>query len=149
MVEQAQVQTLWGNILGFMIDGVVGGMLGVLVGLLIEWRGRANYIIKGWGVGLAAWMFFYGVLYHNLPFTAASAPAVAMSNISAFIGHSIFGITVALVYVKIFSKRFEEELIENSVGQKVGTKKLTSFKIEHHVDETIKKIRAKRPRKLH
>ena len=111
MVEKPQIQTIWGNVLGLIIDGVIGGMFGVVIGLLLEWRGNSNYIIKGWGIGMMSWMFFYGILYHNLPFTVETAPKDALSNISAFIGHSIYGISAALVYVKFFYKRFEDELV--------------------------------------
>jgi NhaP-type Na+/H+ or K+/H+ antiporter len=100
-VHGKEVHSVLGNILGFLTDIVVGGMLGVAIGLLIEWRGSKHYILKGCGVGLLAWLFFFGILFHTLPHTKDSAPGNALSNISAFIGHSIFGIVTAWVYVKI------------------------------------------------
>lgn len=108
LIPKAQTETFWGNILGFLVDAVVGGLFGVIIGLLLEWRGTRNYIIKGMGVGLLAWMFFYGILFHNLPFTLTSAPNDPLSNISAFIGHSIFGIAAVMVYVKFLSRKFVE-----------------------------------------
>lgn len=102
MIDRSEISTVWGIVLGLLVDIVVGGLFGVLIGLLIEWRGTKNYIIKGWGMGLITWLFFYGILYHNLPYTKANAPSDALSNISAFVGHSIFGIITALVYIRYF-----------------------------------------------
>ncbi|PKM80240.1 MAG: hypothetical protein CVU89_14740 [Firmicutes bacterium HGW-Firmicutes-14] len=101
---RADLTTVWGHVIGFFADIIIGGMFGVFTGLLLKWQGTKNYIIKGWGVGGMAWLFLYGLVYHNLPFTKASAPAEAVSNLSAFIGHSVFGITTAVVYVKWLSK---------------------------------------------
>lgn len=100
-INGKEVHSFFGYILGFFTDIVVGGLLGVAIGLLIEWRGPKNYIIKGMGVGLIAWLFFFGILFHSLPHTKDTVPNNALSNISAFIGHSIFGIVTAITYVKL------------------------------------------------
>jgi uncharacterized membrane protein YagU involved in acid resistance len=105
MISPQTVHTFWGNLLGWLIDLTIGAMFGVVIGLLLEWRGQKNYIIKGWGVGLMAWLFFFGLIFHNLPETRKLAPLDPASNLSAFIGHSIYGITTAVVYVKWLAKR--------------------------------------------
>lgn len=104
-VHGKEVQSFLGTILGFLTDAVVGGMLGVAIGLLIEWRGFKHYLLKGMGVGLLAWLFFFGILFHSLPHTKDTAPHNALSNISAFIGHSIFGMATAWAYVKMVKLR--------------------------------------------
>jgi hypothetical protein len=101
---QSQLNTIWGNTVGFLADILIGASFGVCTGLLLKWQGTKNYILKGWGVGGMAWLFLYGLVYHNLPYTTKTAPAEALSNLSAFIGHSIFGITTAVVYVKWLGK---------------------------------------------
>ena len=58
-VKGKEVHTFFGIILGFCADFVVGGMLGVAIGLLLEWRGKKYYLLKGWIVGLLAWFFLY------------------------------------------------------------------------------------------
>ncbi|KUO53119.1 MAG: hypothetical protein APF76_03510 [Desulfitibacter sp. BRH_c19] len=151
MIEQKQIQTISGTIVGLLIDIVVGAMFGVIIGLLIERRGKSGYIIKGWGVGLAAWMFFYGILYHNLPFTTGSAPSDPLSNLSAFIGHSIFGIVGAVVYVNILGKKFAETYNINSYSDSDNNvseckKKPMRFKVS--VQPVAKKIIIKKPSKL-
>lgn len=106
LISNSLVKTFWGTFLGIVVDLIIGAMFGVIIGLLLEWRGNKNYIVKGLGVGLLAWLFFYGLLYHNLPFTAKHAPSDIPTNISTLIGHVIFGIVSATVYVKIFFKRY-------------------------------------------
>lgn len=152
LIPKAQTQTMPGIILGFLIDAVMGGIFGVIIGLLLEWRGQKNYIVKGMGVGLMAWMFFYGILFHNLPFTTESAPNDPLSNISAFIGHSIFGIAAAVVYVKFFSKRFVEPTNATNSGTEHEKHKPMRFRLapspaKKNEDEH-KRIRLKKPIKL-
>ncbi len=147
MVETALLETFWGHILGFLVDMVVGSIFGVLVGLLLYLTGHAYYALKGCGIGLMAWMFFYGILYHNLPFTQANAPSDPLSNISAFIGHSIYGIVTAIAYVKLFSKHFESEIITDSRDEKVGNKYFGEYRLlskKLKIDKTIKAIKPKK-----
>ena len=100
-VHNQEVFSVPGYILGFLADFVVGAMVGILIGLLLEWRGLKHYLLKGMGVALLTWLFLYGMLFHNLPTTAQLAPKDALSNISGFISHAIFGITTAWVYLKL------------------------------------------------
>ena len=53
------------------------------------------------GLGLLAWLFLFGILFHTLPQTQAIAPKDALSTISAFIGHFIFGLSMAFAYGKL------------------------------------------------
>lgn len=50
LVEKPEVTTFWGNIIGFLVDIVVGSLLGVAIAFLIKWRGRSYYIFKRLGV---------------------------------------------------------------------------------------------------
>lgn len=97
----SQVNTVAGNIVGILTDIVTGSFLGVLFGLFIEWRGWTYYWLKGWGIGMLAWLFLFGILFHMLPQTHSLAPDDAVSIISSFIGHSIFGLGMAFTYKKL------------------------------------------------
>jgi hypothetical protein len=100
-VEPYQVQTVLGTIVGFLTDFVTGGFLGVIFGLFIEWRGPKHYLLKGVGLGLLAWLFLFGIVFHTLPHTQTTAPKDALSTISAFIGHSVFGFSMAYAYGRL------------------------------------------------
>ena len=100
-VKPDQAKMFLGSVLGFLTDFVTGGLMGVIFGLFIEWRGTKYPLIKGLGLGLLAWIFLFGILYHTLPQTATTAPQDNLSNLSAFIGHSIFGLAMAFAYLKL------------------------------------------------
>lgn len=99
--KPSEVKTTLGIILGLLNDFAIGGLIGVLIGILIDWKGRKNYYIKGLAGGLGAWLFFFGIFFHNMPKTTNQAPVDALSNISAFIGHAIFGIVTSWAYIKL------------------------------------------------
>ena len=63
-VTGKEVHGVFAEILGFSTDFVVGGMLGVIIGLLLEWRGQKYYLLKGCIVGL-----LLGFSFSGLPFT--------------------------------------------------------------------------------
>lgn len=147
---RSELTTVWGNAIGLLADLIIGGMFGVLTGLLLKWQGTKNYILKGWGVGGMAWLFLYGLLYHNLPFTKGSAPPEAVSNLSAFIGHSIFGIITALVYVKFFAKYAADSQDAISVPNSKNTPKkyYLSPSPARKIKEKDMKIHLRKPIKL-
>lgn len=107
-VKTSEVHKPMGDILGLLADLVIGGILGVLVGLMIKLTGPKNYILKGIGVGLIAWLLFFGVLLHNLPHTKGTAPEEPLPNILSFIGHAIFGFVTAWSYVKLANLKASE-----------------------------------------
>ena len=96
-----EVYSPMGHVVGFLADFVIGGMIGVAIGLVIHWTGTRFCLLKGLGVGLAIWVFFFGVLQHNLPGTTPTAPKDALSNFSASIGHGILGIVTAWTILKL------------------------------------------------
>jgi Na+/proline symporter len=100
-VAPHQTQTLLGTILGFLVDFVTGSFLGIIFGLFVEWRGTKYYLLKGCGVGLFAWIFLFGIVFHALPHTPMAGSIDVLSNISAFIGHSVFGLSMAFAYMKL------------------------------------------------
>lgn len=100
-VEEKFLHSFSGNVLGALVDLSIGAMLGVAIGLLIEWFDSEYYILLGWGIGLVAWLFFFGVLQHTLPHTEPIAPLDPLSNISSFVEHSIFGIMSAWTCMKL------------------------------------------------
>lgn len=140
-VKVSEIKTFQGTVLGLLTDLVVGGMLGVVIGLLLEWRGTKNYIIKGWGVGLLAWLFFYGLLFHNIPHTMAQAPDDAMSNLSAFIGHSIYGIITSIIYIRFFAKKYIDSTAKSNSTVNSPAPQVLFVEIEHQQPSLWRQLR--------
>ncbi len=107
-INTAQIHTVSGHILGVMSDFVIGGSLGVITGLIFSYLGPKDYLIKGLGIGLAAWALLFGILLHNLPHSSAIAPTAPIANISSFIEHAIFGIVTAWVIYKYVFQNTEQ-----------------------------------------
>jgi len=100
-LKDKEVYTALGTIIGILADLGMGALLGVFFIYLLRWTGEANPIIKGAGVGIGSWLFFFGIMFHTLPHTAQTAPLDAMSNFSAFVGHTIFGLSLGLIGSKL------------------------------------------------
>jgi uncharacterized membrane protein YagU involved in acid resistance len=96
--------TFFGHLVGFLADIAMGSILGIIFVYFLKFTSHKNTIIKGWGVGLAAWLLLFGIMVHNLP-SVEAAPKDALSNFSAFIGHSIFGISMG-IYAQTLLKKF-------------------------------------------
>jgi predicted MFS family arabinose efflux permease len=111
-VQASELKTFLGIIIGLLADTIIGGMLGIVIGLIIDWKGKKGYIIDGLGVGIFTWLVFFGVLLHNLPETIEKAPKDSLSNFLAFIGHAIFGLVTAWVYVHLLS--FKEKRLKRA-----------------------------------
>lgn len=98
------VKTFWGTIVGFLADIVFGGLLGIAFVYFLKYTNTKNIVIKGWGYGMAAWLFLFGIMLHNLP-QMQIVPKEALGNFSAFIGHSIYGISMG-IYLIILLKKY-------------------------------------------
>ncbi len=99
-----EVITFLGTVVGFLADIVFGAILGVTFVYLLKITNSKNIIIKGWGFGVVIWLFLFGILIHSLPGVQTTMPQDAMSNFSAFFGHSIFGITIGILIQTLFAK---------------------------------------------
>ena len=104
-MERKYVNTFFGNTVGILADIVLGAVIGIVFVYFIKFTNHKNFLIKAWGIGMAAWLLLFGIVFHSLPGTDHLAPQEALSNLSAFIGHSIFGISIG-IYAQILLKRF-------------------------------------------
>jgi len=93
-VREKEIVTAAGIVLGLLADLAMGGLIGVTFIHFLRWTRGRNPILKGIGFGIAAWLLLYGIIFHNLPQTITRAPEDAFSNLSAFVGHSLFGLSL-------------------------------------------------------
>lgn len=103
-MDQKYIKTLAGNVVGVLADIVFGGLLGIVFVYFLKTTNSKSIIIKGWGYGMAAWLFLFGFMLHNLP-QMQIAPREALGNFSAFIGHSIYGISMG-IYAKLLLNKY-------------------------------------------
>jgi hypothetical protein len=101
-VGKDQAYTFLGIILGILTNFVMSGIISYSYGLFIEWRGNKHYILKGISFGIIAWLFDFGMLAHMLPLTMKELPTDALSYLSSFVAHSIYGSSLALAYKFLF-----------------------------------------------
>lgn len=102
-LQGKQVYTALGNILGVLADLCMGALLGVFFVHFLRWTGGKNPVLKGLGIGLGAWLLLFGIVFHSLPLTQSTAPKEALSNMSAFVGHAIFGLTLGFAGSKLLA----------------------------------------------
>lgn len=96
-MQKSQIKTVLGAISGLLADIVMGALIGVLFVRFLKMGQDRNPVLKGWGFGLGLWLLLFGLLMHSLPTATAVAPRDAKSVLSAFIGHSIFGLVLGLL----------------------------------------------------
>lgn len=104
-MEKKDVLSFFGHVVGILGDIVFGASIGIVFVYFIKYTNTKNFLIKSWGMGMAAWLLLFGILLHTLPGSTTSAPKDALSNFSAFFGHFIFGISMG-IYAQIFLKKF-------------------------------------------
>ena len=96
-MDQKYIKTFWGNSVGLLAD--------IIFVYFLKYTNSKNVVIKGWGYGMAGWLFLFGMMFHNLP-QIQTAPKEALGNFSSFIGHSIFGISMG-IYASILLKIYD------------------------------------------
>jgi uncharacterized membrane protein YagU involved in acid resistance len=105
-MEKKFVQSFFGYVVGFLGDIVFGATIGIVFLYFIKYTNTKNFLIKSWGIGMAAWLLLFGILLHTLPGSETSAPKDALSNFSAFFGHSVFGLSMG-IYAQIMLKKYD------------------------------------------
>jgi hypothetical protein len=50
------IESFYGVVIGFTTDYFIGSLNGLLIGLVLEWRGTKYYCLKGIGVALSNWL---------------------------------------------------------------------------------------------
>ena len=100
-VGKKEIYTIAGYVLGALSDCVMGGLIGVGFGVLIEIFGPKHYLIKGVGTGLVIWLLSYGFFIHVFPQPFQLIPKEALNYISSFVAHGIFGGVMGFAYIKL------------------------------------------------
>ncbi len=92
-VKPAEAATPVGQALGALADLITGAFFGVLLLYLIKFTGKDYLYIKGLGLGWLIWLAVFGIVI-NLQVVRIT-PTDLGTSLSAFIEHSVFGLTAA------------------------------------------------------
>ncbi len=104
-MEKKDVMSFFGHVVGILGDIALGASIGIVFVYFIKYTNTKNFLIKSWGMGMATWLLLFGIVLHTLPGSHTTAPKDALSNFSAFFGHSIFGISLG-IYAQILLKKY-------------------------------------------
>ncbi len=105
-VQPEEVTKVGGWILGALADMITGAIFGVILLYFIKLAKKDYLYLKGLGFGWFIWLSLFGFVI-NLHVVRIT-PTDLGSSLSAFIEHSIFGLTAAW-----FIGKYATELIEN------------------------------------
>ncbi len=88
-----------GVIIGIMTDWIMGAVIGVGIGLVLQWSGRQNYLLKGLGIGLISWVVIFGFLVQGMPWMFVLKPTL-FNTLFAIIPHGLYASITAFFIVK-------------------------------------------------
>lgn len=97
-------QTFLGTVVGLFFDLLIGGMIGVAIGLLIQKTSPKHYLLKGMGTSWVVQLIFIGILFHNLPQLENYSQGLEEQPIVIILSilvHGIYGFATAWIYGKL------------------------------------------------
>lgn len=100
MTKRAR-DTLTGRVVGAIADFALGGALGVPMVYILRYTGRDHAALKGAGLGHLAWTIMYGTIGRGMGPKKGVFPLNEDTNLSAFINHTWYGMTTALLASKL------------------------------------------------
>lgn len=105
-VHPQEVTKVGGVVLGALADMIIGAFFGVLLLYFIKFTKKDYLYIKGLGFSWLIWLFLFGMVV-NLHIVRIT-PADIGTSLSAFIEHSLFGLTAAWFIGKYATKLIEK-----------------------------------------
>jgi hypothetical protein len=101
-----QIKSFTGILTGTLTDWIMGAAIGVIIGLVLQWSGRQNYLLKGIGIGLFSWVAIFGFLVGGMPYMFIFKPTM-FNTLFAFVPHSIYGGITAFCIARLTKIRNE------------------------------------------
>lgn len=97
-----EIKSFTGILIGTLTDWTMGAVIAVIIGLVLQWSGRRNYLLKGIGIGVISWVFIFGFLVEGMPHMFIFKPTI-LNTLFAVVPHSIYAGATAFCIVR-FSK---------------------------------------------
>lgn len=98
LIRPEDVDTLWGLVLGLVVDIITGGTIGLLIIFLFKATGRDYWWYKGLIAGNLIWLWGLGITI-NLGF-ARIVPIDPVFRLTSLIEHQIFGLLAAYLITR-------------------------------------------------
>lgn len=93
LLDLKDVYSIYGIILGIVIDVINGGALGLIIMFLFKWTGQDYWWYKGIVMGNIIWLFVLGLLINWG--AAKIVPNEPLFRIASLIDHQIYGLLTA------------------------------------------------------
>jgi hypothetical protein len=94
-----EIKSLTGILTGTLTDWIMGASIGIIIGLVLQWSGRRNYLLKGIGIGLISWVAIFGFLVQGMPHMFMFKPTI-FNALFAMVPHSIYAGVTAFCIVR-------------------------------------------------
>jgi hypothetical protein len=94
-----QMNSWAGLLTGTLTDWILGSIFGVIIGLVLQWSGRQNYLLKGIGIGLISWVGIFGFLVEGMAHMFIIKPTI-WNTLFAIVPHIIYGGITAFCIVR-------------------------------------------------
>jgi len=94
-MNQKQLRTKTGLLVGTLADMVIGAAVGVPLVYMLTYTGKDHYALKGIGFGNTAWTGLFGAMSRLALNQAAFQDAP--TNLSAFLNHTWYGLVASAV----------------------------------------------------
>jgi hypothetical protein len=102
MVLNRDIDSFTGLAVGFIVDIIMGGTLGIIIIMLLKYFGTDYWWYKGMVAGNIIWLWGLGVLI-NLG-SARLAPVDPLFRLTSLIEHQIFGLVATYLIVRWYPK---------------------------------------------
>ncbi len=145
LIRPEDVDTIWGLMIGIIVDIITGGTLGLLIIYLFKLTGRDYWWYKGLIVGNLIWLWGMGV---TINFGAARiVPLDPIYRLTSLVEHQIFGLSAAYLIIKWYPVKSEQANRHNQT---------TGFTLRRHLlpeparkrEEKQRSVRFQKPKKL-
>jgi hypothetical protein len=89
--DPKQIKSFLGLFTGTLTDWIMSAVIAVIIGIVLQWSGRKNYLLKGIGIGFISWVVIMGFLVHGVPKMFVTAPKDLPTILYSLMAHIIFG----------------------------------------------------------